>query len=102
MPMLYHGWMYAPYLMLDQQAALALLPGQQLAVQGFVLASADPGRATGAPVVLAIHGSALDLSELNGYPPGTLLMVSPGTRYAVAGVGWDPSSPGSVRITLTE
>jgi hypothetical protein len=45
---------------------------------------------------------ALDLSELNGYPPGTLLMVSPGTRYAVAGVGWDPSSPGSVRITLTE
>ncbi|HVQ89589.1 MAG TPA: hypothetical protein VMU51_01015, partial [Mycobacteriales bacterium] len=100
-PMLYHGWMYAPGL-LTQQDALAQQPGHPLVAPGFLVASADPGAVPPGPVLLAIHGSALDVSELNGLPRGSVLLIAPGTTYTIIGVGWDPNRPGTVRITATD
>ncbi|MEN3356645.1 MAG: hypothetical protein V7637_627, partial [Mycobacteriales bacterium] len=100
-PMLYHGWMYAPG-PLTQQAALSQQAGHRLVTPGFLVASADPGAVPPCPVLLAIHGSALDVSELNGMPRGSVLLIAPGTAYTIIGIGWDPARPGTVRITATD
>jgi len=99
--MLYHGWMYAAAAV-PVEAAERMQPGQALAMPGFVRASASEAAvAAGAAVVLAIYGTALDLSVLRGQPPGTDLLIMPGTSYTVTAVAAHTDS-NPTRLTLTE
>jgi hypothetical protein len=57
--------------------------------------------AAGAAVVLDIYGTALDLSVLRGQPPGTDLLIMPGTPYTVTAVAAHTDTT-PTRLTLTE
>ncbi|WP_239380420.1 hypothetical protein, partial [Frankia sp. CIT1] len=95
----YHGWMYTANLFTPEMAT-SLRPGTRVGLPGFAQASSDPATIVGAAVGLAIFGTALDLSEMNGQPPGTILLIMPGHSYAVIEVGHDALN--AVRITLME
>jgi hypothetical protein len=98
---LYHGWMYAADVV-PVEAAERLQPGRGLTMPGFVHASASAAAvAAGAAVVLAIYGTALDLSVLRGLPPGTDLLIMPGTSYTVTAVAAHTDTT-PARLTLTE
>jgi len=60
-----------------------------------------PAIPAGAAVVLAIYGTALDLSALRGQPPGTDLLIMPGTPYTVTVVAAHTDTT-PTRLTLTE
>jgi len=99
--MLYHGWMYAAEA-IPADAAESLQPGQAVSMPGFVRGSASEAAIpAGAAVVLAIYGTALDLSALRGQPPGTDLLIMPGTPYTVTGVAAHTDTT-PTRLTLTE
>ncbi len=95
----YHGWMYTANLFTPEMAA-SLRPGTRVGLPGFAQASSDPATIVGAAVGLAIFGTALDLSEMNGQPPGTILLIMPGHSYAVTEVGRDLLN--AVRVILVE
>ncbi|WP_239405494.1 hypothetical protein [Frankia sp. Cj3] len=95
----YHGWMYAANLFAPEMAA-AIPPGTRIGLPGFVRASGDPAVIVGAAVGLAIFGTALDISEANGQPPGSTLLIMPGHSYAVTEVSRDLLN--AVRVTLVE
>jgi hypothetical protein len=99
--LLYHGWMYAADVV-GVEVAEGLQPGQGLTMPGFARASvSEAAVAAGAAVVLAIYGTALDLSVLRGQPPGTDLLIMPGTSYTVTALAAHTDTT-PTRLTLTE
>jgi hypothetical protein len=83
------------------RTAAALRPSEVTSLPGVPIATAYEERLPAATVVaFAIYGIALDLSELEGLPGGSVLFLDGARTYQVAKTGPSAALPAAVRVTL--
>lgn len=97
----YRGWMYLGE-PVTPTAAAAMRPSEVISLPGIPIATAHGGRLSAeTAVVFAIYGTALDLSELEGLPCGSVLFLDGARKYQITGTpGTTP--PATIRITLLQ
>ncbi|HEV2375017.1 MAG TPA: hypothetical protein VGS19_23015 [Streptosporangiaceae bacterium] len=98
---IYRGWMFVGEPVTPAMAA-ALRPLEVVSLSGVPIATAHEDELPmSTSVVFAIYGTALDVSELEGLPQGSVLFLDGARAYQVAD---DPGEayPAAIRVTLRQ